>query len=329
MASVHPARIHFLTDADPHDGDYVLYWMQSSVRSNFNPALEFAISEANRLNTRLLVCFGLMDDYPEASERHYRFLLEGLSAAAKGLERRNIKLVVRRGHPAEVAIELADRAVALVMDRGYLRHLRAWRQQVADTVSVPVAEVEGDLVVPVEKASQKREYAARTIRPKLHRELDRFLVELHPEPLAHGSLDLPITGEDLADIESLLASMNLDRSVPGVPQHHQGGMFEAQSALDGFLTDRFGSYEEHRNQPQTDDTSFLSMYLHYGHVSPVDIALRARASPRLETSDRRLHRRVDRSPRVGIQLRLERAELRLLLRTSRMGTQDDGSTSRR
>ena len=30
---------------------------------------------------------------------------------------------------------------------------------------------------------------------------------------------------------------------------------------------------EHRNQPQTDDVSHMSKYLHYEHVSPVYLAL--------------------------------------------------------
>ena len=278
MTSVDPARIHFLTDSEPPAGDYVLYWMQASVRSTFNPALEFAIAEANRLESPLVVCFGLTDDYPEASERHYRFLLEGLAAVSTALQRRNIKLVVRRGAPAEVAIDLAQRARAVVMDRGYLRQVRAWREQVTDAVEAPVTEVEGDLVVPVETASEKREYAARTIRPKIHRQLDRFLVASEPESVEHGSVDMPIEGEDVSDVDDVLASMTVDRSVPSVSHLHRGGMFEAQEALERFLTDRFGVYEQHRNQPQTDDTSFLSMYLHYGHISPVEIALQARAS---------------------------------------------------
>jgi deoxyribodipyrimidine photo-lyase len=35
---------------------------------------------------------------------------------------------------------------------------------------------------------------------------------------------------------------------------------------------------EHRNQPQTDDVSHMSKYLHYGHVSPVYVALKIRGS---------------------------------------------------
>lgn len=283
MATVDPGRIHFLTDHEPPAGDYALYWMQASVRAESNPALEFAIAEANRLDVPLVACFGLMDDYPEATERHYRFLIEGLAAAQTGLQQRNIKLVVRRGHPAEVAIGLADGARALIMDRGYLRHLRAWRSRVAQTSAAPVTEVEGDVIVPVESASPKREYAARTIRPKIQRQLEQFLVDVAPVTLERHSLDLELAGEDLSDLDAVLASMTLDRSVSPVSDHHRGGTYQARATLDRFLGHDFGSYSEHRNQPQTDDTSYMSMYLHFGHISPVYVALAAQASNASQT----------------------------------------------
>ncbi len=272
--TVEPERIHVCNDIEPGSGDYTLYWMQASVRSEHNPALEHAIAEANELGQRLLVCFGLTDDYPEASARQYQFLLEGLAAVDTALRRRNIKFVVRRGSPDEVAIDLAADASSLVMDRGYLRHQRSWRRNVVAAVDIPVTEVEGDVVVPVETASDKREYAARTLRPKIHEHLDRFLRPLRTTPVDKHSLNLAGDGLDLSDIGAVLADLDVDHSVPPV-DHHHGGTPQARATLDGFLDDRFGDYDEHRNQPQTDSVSYMSMYLHYGHISPVYVALRA------------------------------------------------------
>jgi hypothetical protein len=39
--------------------DYVLYWMQSSQRAEYNHALEYAVQQANDHGQRLLVVFGL------------------------------------------------------------------------------------------------------------------------------------------------------------------------------------------------------------------------------------------------------------------------------
>ncbi|MFO7904562.1 MAG: deoxyribodipyrimidine photolyase, partial [Pirellulaceae bacterium] len=75
---VHQERIERLNDHPPRNRKYVLYWMQQSQRADLNHALEYAIGRANEVKQPLLVVFGLMDDYPEANERHYRFMLAGL-----------------------------------------------------------------------------------------------------------------------------------------------------------------------------------------------------------------------------------------------------------
>src|ERR687889_2518475 len=107
-------RVQNLNEADVKEGDYVLYWMQSSQRIEHNHALEYAIQRANDLGQRLLVVFGLTDDYPEANLRHYAFMLEGLQDAQEALKKRGIKMVVRRGSPDEVALEAGEDASLIV-----------------------------------------------------------------------------------------------------------------------------------------------------------------------------------------------------------------------
>lgn len=57
-------RIQNLNEKDVRVGDYVLYWMQSSQRAEYNHALEYAVQRANELSQRLLVIFGLTDVSP-------------------------------------------------------------------------------------------------------------------------------------------------------------------------------------------------------------------------------------------------------------------------
>jgi deoxyribodipyrimidine photo-lyase len=164
--TIQPSRIQLLNYAGIREGDFVLYWMQQSQRAAHNHALEYAVQQANEQDRMLVVAFGLTDDYPEANLRHYTFMLEGLKETQATLASRGIKLVVRRGHPPEVALNLGRRASMIVCDRGYLRHQRAWREQVAQEGNCRVVQVESDVIVPVEVVSDKAEYAARTIRPK-------------------------------------------------------------------------------------------------------------------------------------------------------------------
>jgi hypothetical protein len=75
---------------------WVLYWMQQSQRAHDNPALEYAIHRANRLDLPVLVVFALTDSYPEANLRHYRFMLEGLAETQALLARRRIGMLVQK-----------------------------------------------------------------------------------------------------------------------------------------------------------------------------------------------------------------------------------------
>jgi deoxyribodipyrimidine photo-lyase len=122
-------------------------------------------------------------------------------------------------------------------------------------------------VVPVELVSDKKEFAARTIRPKITRHLDRFLVGLRANTLKNTTRP-KVTGEDLSDVDALLGRLKVDTSVPPVPLF-TGGTTAAKKVLAAFLADSFDTYAQNRNQPQTSDVSHMSKYLHYGQISPV------------------------------------------------------------
>jgi deoxyribodipyrimidine photo-lyase len=287
MTGIDPARVTWLKAGDPaSDGTCVLYWMQQSQRAHDNPALEFAIQQANRLDLPVLVCFGLMDGYPEANRRHYRFMLEGLADTRSLLRRRRIQLVVRLGAPPQVAVELAGGAALVVCDVGYTRHQRQWRRTVARQAPCPVAAVEGDVVVPVAVASSKAEYAARTIRPKLRRHLEGYLRPCPRYRPRHSSLDLGAWGLRLDDVDALLDRLDIDQTVAPVSRFFTGGPSEAKRRLRHFLNHRLDNYGAHRNQPQTDDVSAMSPYLHFGQISPVFLALKVRQASQGNPEDR-------------------------------------------
>jgi deoxyribodipyrimidine photo-lyase len=274
---IQASRIHYRRHGEAAGGRYVLYWMQRAQRANFNHALEHAVDRANRLALPVVVGFGLMDDYPEANERHYAFMLEGLSEVAQSLRERGIAFVLRHGHPAATMSALAEDAALLVCDRGYLRHEKAWRESVAAAVRCPVVEIETDVVVPVESASAKAESAARTLRPKIGRLLDEYLHPLEPAVPRHPSPELCLASDlDIRDVDGTLRRLRLDRSVGRVCAF-RGGAAEAKRRLDAFIAEHLVGYVENRGEPAAGATSMMSPYLHFGQISPLDIALRIRA----------------------------------------------------
>ena len=266
-------RVTLLNDVPEQPGDYIFYWMQNSQRAEFNPALEVAIGEANRRRLPVLVGFGLTEDYPEANARHYAFMLEGLAETERAMRAWGLGFVVRRGNPADVAIELAQQAALVICDRGYLRLQKQWRGEVAAKAGRRVMQVEGDVVVPVELVSTKAEIGARTLRPKLLRLREEFL-----RPVPHNRPHVPATqlgiASDvvLADVPALLADLPINHGVTPV-RHFRGGYSEARRHLDKFIAERLGHYVAERANPAAAMVSVLSPYLHFGQISPVEIAL--------------------------------------------------------
>ena len=174
-------RVRELNHLPRRAGRYVMYWMQHSQRAEENPALEQAVAEADRANLPLVVVFGFWNRYPQANPRHLAFMAQGLGDVEKSLARRKIGFVIRPGPPDKVALEMSRHAAAVVCDRGYFPFQGKWRGDLAENAGCKVLEVEGDAVVPVNRASTKAEYAARTIRPKIHRLLDDFLTPPGPK----------------------------------------------------------------------------------------------------------------------------------------------------
>lgn len=283
---VGPERIRALNDRPARAGSCVLYWMQAAVRVRDNPALQHAVERADSRGLPLLAVFGLMGDYPEANLRHYAFLLQGLADAQRELAGLGVQLVVLPAPaldpagPGRAALELSGEAALLVTERGHLRHQRAWRQEVAAAARCPVAEVETELVVPLEQASTKLEWAAATFRPKVRRHLEGHLAAASwagPGP-RRDSLSMSVPGGlALERPAALLARLGVDHGVapaPGLP----GGASAARQALERFVAGPLRRYHLERSDPGRALESGLSPYLHFGHIAPSTIARAVRGA---------------------------------------------------
>ncbi len=289
-------RIHIQTHSPKggpeHGASYVLYWMQRSQRERCNHALEFAVEQANELGLPLLVLFVLTPGYPEANLRHYRFMLEGIACTAGRIEARGIGFHLRVGDPVEEVERYAEGAALLVGDRSYLKTGRRWRKELASRLRIGYYEVESDAVVPIEAVSEKEEYSAGTLRPKLQRRLFQFLRPLSQidllnrfQGIDHGGGEQGgdgLVSEDPQDVDGLISRLELDDSVAPV-DGLRGGEDAAEELLSPFIEEKLAYFDELRNDPAVDYTSGLSPYLHFGQISPLRIALAAMEREDLET----------------------------------------------
>ena len=270
---IHKERIRLLNAKDPKKGDYILYWMQASQRAEFNHALEYAVRRANEVRQPLVVFFGLTDRFPEANERHYAFMLEGLAEVEQELKKKGIRLVIQAVSPELGAVEMSRRASLAVVDRGYLKIQKAWRIQAAGEMECPLVQVESDAVVPVEETSPKEEYSAATIRKKIQGKLKDYLVPLKEHKPLKDSLSLEFETLDLQDRKKLLARLGIERDVKR-SAFFVGGTAQARKRLQAFIKDKLDHFPDLRNIPTADYLSHMSPYLHFGQISPLTIVLK-------------------------------------------------------
>jgi deoxyribodipyrimidine photo-lyase len=245
--------------------------MQRAQRGTDNPALDVAIQLANEMQKPLAVFFGLHPKYPNANLRHYSFLLDGIAETAAEIEARGAAFVFRP-FPDHNLFQFCDDVTPclVVGDENPMREPEHWRQQATRGLRVPFYTVDADVIVPT-KLFAKEEYAARTLRPKLHKILPQFLVPCE-NPQAQYSWDAQAKPRNTANIHpAILDTLPLDRTTQSV-RMRKGGTAEGLRQLREFIRHRLARYDTDRNSPHLAGTSGLSAYLHFGQISPLTIA---------------------------------------------------------
>lgn len=273
-------------------GTYIVYWMQQSQRIQFNHALVYAWLEALRKDLPLLILFMLSGEIPDANIRHYRFMCEGLAETANELAIMGIRLLFVHADGTDRHHIILQNAATVVMDRAYLRFQREWRDEVVTLLQargIACFEVESDLIVPVEVTSQKCEYSAATIRPRILRNLTEYLEPVAiPDRVPQAMpdricrLDLtthnghlitnarPLTPDGLMDF--LLRHYSIAGS-PSPVTLFTGGYGQVRDRLDGFIAGKLGQYADQHSDPGKNICSDMSPYLHFGQISVLQIAL--------------------------------------------------------
>lgn len=270
LASNPRVRVRRPGAPDP-DGTCVVYWMQRSQRGVDNPALDVAIDAANMLGKPAVVFFAPVPFYPKANLRAYRFLVEGIPDIAEAVEKRGTGFVLRR-YPDHSLLKFCEelRPALVVGDENPMREPEHWREIATRKLRVPFWTVDSDVIVP-SRLIEKEQYAAFLIRKKLEAQLDRFLIK-PKNPRARVPWKKPPRLHSLAPDFDVAEGWPLDRSVSPVSTF-KGGTKEGIRLLRKFVRGKLLHYDRDRNHPEVDGTSRLSPYLHFGHISPLTVAL--------------------------------------------------------
>ena len=262
-------------------GDYVLYWMQASRRLERNHALDYALRHAGEAGKPLVVYEGLRLDYPWASNRLHRFILEGMQANRETAARLGlaywpfVEMEPRAGRG--LITKLAARATLVVTDDFPCFVIPEQTEALARHSAVPLVAVDGNSIVPLALLGSAATAAAH-LRPRVHKAFaeawgHRAAAKPRAPRAVRSSLVSPFQPADLGNLESLLDRLPVDRSVPALPGM-PGGSVAGRRRLKDFLALRLAGYAESRSEPASPAAghqSGLSPYLHFGHISIEEI----------------------------------------------------------
>lgn len=157
--------------------------MDRDMRLEDNWAYVFAQSLANQYARPLLVVYNLDPAFLGGTLRQLTFKVEtlrGIEALARSKGIPFFLIVSQQSEKDLVDFFTHHQASLIVTDFSPLRLQRSWKEYIAMHFSAPLIEVDAHNCIPAWVVSPKYEIAARTIRPKVHRLLEEYLIDFPP-----------------------------------------------------------------------------------------------------------------------------------------------------
>jgi deoxyribodipyrimidine photo-lyase len=276
------ARVRRLNEARvAAGGEYVLYWAQVYRRLERNHALDYALRCAEELGRPLVVYEGLRIDYPWASRRLHRFVLEGMQANAARAAQLGLSywpfVEQARGEGRGLLRRLSERAALVVTDDYPCFIVPAQSAALAGRVSVPVFAVDSNSVVPLSLLGPAASAAAH-LRHRIHRAFaeawpHRAAARPRVGSVAAKRVPAPFDVWRVEDVAAFVNTLPLDPAVPPVART-PGGAPAGRARLRAFVRKRLRGYKEGRSQPRGPEeghASGLAPYLHFGHLSVEEV----------------------------------------------------------
>jgi photolyase PhrII len=262
--------------------EFVLYWMCSAVRADENPALDAAILLARQLDVPLLVYHALSESYPWASDRHHTFILQGARDVQRQLKDRGIRYIFhlqQQGSGPNVLRDLADQSCLVVTEEMPTGPHSLFLRGLLSRTTRAVVAVDTSCIVPMQLVgrSYDRAFQFRDATKRLRKSrLDAAWPVTAELPRYCEINELPFAPVDLqtARLAELVAGCRIDHSV-GPVVDTPGGTTAGLERWATFRQSALKHYAARRNNPLLNGVSRLSAYLHYGMVSPLQIAREA------------------------------------------------------
>jgi len=278
-------RCRTLTKGKEVNSGPVIYWMSRDQRVEDNWAMIYAQKLAQQRQEPFYVVFCLVPKFLDGTIRHFHFMLTGLKEVEASLKAKQIPFFLKPGLAKDEVPKLCSKlkATTVVCDMSPLRVPMCWAADVAkacDAKGISCQQVDAHNIVPVWVASDKLEYAARTIRPKITKMLPEFLTEF-PKLPSHKYPPKKSSWPPQVDWKAAEKSLKVDRSVT-IVEAFTPGTAAAFKRLAAFCKGpNLKAFSMLRNDPMKDVSSNLSPYIHFGQISAQRCALAAKTCGRV------------------------------------------------
>ena len=264
---------------------FVLYWMTAFRRTRSNFALQRAVEIAQQIQKPLVILEALRCNYRWASHRFHQFVLDGMVDNAANAQQSNalyVAYVEPESQNGSGLIEhFSSHAAALVSDDFPCFFHPVMYERFASRLMCSVELVDSNTILPM-RAMDRTFTVAHSYRRAMQKEIAQGLPQF-PEVNPLGNLVIPKlkslpasllqhwplwVGDDAPRKISTVSldALPIDKGV--APTGEKGGSTQGALVVDRFFTSRLSSYSEARNEPEQAGSSWLSPYLHFGHVSP-------------------------------------------------------------
>lgn len=268
--AINPLRVRTHSQK-AYQGGTVVYQMCRELRTLDNEALLFAQELAKEHHAPLMVNYVIWNYVWEgATRRFYDWVIPSLKEVEQELRAHGIPLVVtfedRKLFELHAARDIPPAIGAVVIEQLPLHFMNRWKDVFTEEHgNVSLYEVDAHNCVPVWEASSKQEFAAHTMRRKLHDKLPQFLEPFGTLTYHEENKELLTTLHPLV-WDEIATRIVCDESVKGVSSFVPG-QTAACAQVDYFLEHGLREYEMTRNDINQNGQSNLSPYLAHGNLS--------------------------------------------------------------
>ena len=280
------------------DGEFILYWMTSCRRFDFNASLQHAVTLSNQLKKPVLVVEAVSITHKFANDRILSFMIQGIMDNIDDFKQNSISYIpwveIKQKAGGKMLRSLSKKSACVIIDDYPTYTPSKIRDAAGRNLQVRVDAVDSNGIFPMNWAEKEfttaysfRKYVQKNI-------LDAFQTIPDKNPVQHREGDLRVNEEIITDLKNDLGfestplewlwrvaeggtvgnqameEFPIDHTVPAVITS-RGGVNEARIRLQKFLNYRLNKYSTDRNNPDKPAVSGLSPWLHFGHISSYEI----------------------------------------------------------